>query len=202
LEESVLAIPANELWSLITYKEQGLIRGNRKTLKQIIQKGLFHKRGELENDPYFKQIIPYAVISNKDSFYLFKRTSGQTEKRLHNKYSLGVGGHMNPVTSEEPDEQYLLSELKRELFEEIRLLNSCSIEAVEFIGFINDDTIPVGRVHIGLLYHIHVSNRYLVINEPDKMTAEWVGRHELADFYDAIETWSRIAFDFYIRSRT
>jgi len=136
----------------------------------------------LEEDPSFKQIIAYAIISNKESFYLFKRTSGQTEKRLHNKFSLGVGGHMNPNDSMESKEQYLIDELKRELYEEVKLLNGCLIEDIEFIGFINDDSISVGRVHIGFLYNIHVSNKEVYINETDKMTADWIDRSNLAEF--------------------
>jgi len=89
LEELVFAIPADDLWKLITYKEKGLIKGNSDVLNRIVQKGLFRKRSELEEDPSFKQIIPLAMISNKESFYLFTRTSRQTEKRLHNKLHLG-----------------------------------------------------------------------------------------------------------------
>jgi len=199
LEELVFAIPTDELWKLITYKEQGLIKENSEVLNRIVQNGLFRKRSELEEDPSFKQIIPYAIISNKDSFYLFKRTSRQIEKRLHNKFSLGVGGHMNPGNSEKLKEQYLTNELKRELFEEVKLLNGCSIEDIEFIGFINDDSISVGNVHIGLLYNIHVSNKDVVINETDKMTADWIDKRDLAEFYDGMETWSKITFDYYIK---
>ncbi len=216
MEELVFAFPTEELWNLLTYKEQGLIYGKSDSLKMIVQKGLFRKRNELEEDPSFKQIIPYAVISNKEpeplswrdklrgvrqskSFYLFRRTSGQTEKRLHNKFSLGVGGHMNPSNLKESDEQYLINELKRELFEEVRLLNGCLIEDIEFIGFINDDTIPVGRVHIGLLYNIRVSNKNVVINETDRMTADWIEKPALAEFYKGMETWTKIIYDYYIK---
>ena len=199
MEELVLVYPNDELWKLMTYKKKGLIRENSEVLKKIVQNGLFLKRGELEEDPSFKQIIPYAIISNKNSFYLFRRTSGQTEKRLHNKFSLGVGGHMNPNDSLEPKDQYLIDELKRELFEEVKLLNGCLIEEIEFIGFINDDTIPVGRAHIGLLYIIHVSNKEVYINETDKMTADWIEKSDLDEFYEVMETWSKIAFDCYIK---
>ena len=209
MEELVFAFPTDELWKLITYKKKGLIKGNSEVLKRIVQNGLFLKRSELEDDPSFKQIIPYAIISNKEperigvrqsqSFYLFRRTSGQTEKRLHNKFSLGVGGHMNPNDSMESKEQYLIDELKRELFEEVKLLNGCLIEEIEFIGFINDDTIPVGKVHIGLLYNIHVSNKEVYINETDKMTADWIDKSNLAEFYAGMETWSKITVDFYIK---
>jgi len=199
LEELVFAIPTVELWELITYKEVGLIKENSEVLKEVVQNGLFRKRSELEEDPSFKQIIPYAIISHKESFCLFKRTSGQTETRLHNKFSLGVGGHMNPGSSKESKEQYLINELKREFFEEVKLLNACLIEEIEFVGFINDDSISVGSVHIGLLYNIHLSSKDVVINEMDKMTADWIDKPDLAEFYEGMETWTRITFDYYIK---
>jgi len=199
-EELVFAFPTDDLWKLIPYKERGLIREKSVVLKRIVQNGLFRKRNELEEDPSFKQIIPYAVVTSGDSYYLFKRSSGQTEKRLYNKFTLGAGGHMNPGGSAEPGEQYLIDELKRELSEEVRLLNGCQIEDIEFIGFINDDTIPVGRFHIGILYNIRVSNKEVYINENDKMTAEWVAKSNLAEFYEGMETWSKIVFDSYIQN--
>ena len=199
MEELVFAFPTDEFWKLMTYIKKGLIKANSEVLKRIVQKGLFLGRSELEEDPSFKQIIPYAIISNKESYYLFKRTSEQTEKRLHNKFSLGVGGHMNPKDLMESKEQYLIDELKRELYEEVKLLNGCLIEDIEFIGFINDDTISVGSVHIGLLYNIHVSNKEVYINETDKMTADWIDKTNLAEFYEGMETWTKITFDFYIK---
>lgn len=199
MEEKVFALPTSELWNLIPYTEKGLIKGNSEILKAIVQNGLFRKRSELEEDTSFKQIISYALISDSDSFYLFKRSPGQTEKRLHNKFTLGAGGHMNPGESEKPGENYLTDELKREISEEVKLLNGCRIEDIEFIGFINDDTIPVGRAHIGLLYNIRVSNKEVYINEPDKMTAEWVSKSGLNEFYEGLETWSKIVLDSYIQ---
>jgi len=199
MEELVFAFPTKELWNLLTYKEQGFIQGSSDVLKIIVRKGLFRKREELEADPSFKQIIPYGVISSKDSYYLFKRSSGQREKRLQNLFSLGVGGHMNPGNPREPEEQFIIDELKRELSEEVRLSDGCRIEAIDFIGFINDDTIQVGRFHIGLLYNIRVSNKQIFVNETDKMTGEWVDKLNLAEYYDEMETWTKIAFDHYIR---
>jgi len=199
LDELVFAIPTVELWKSVSYLKAGLIVANSELLKKIVQNGLFRNRDELEEDPSFKQIIPYAIISNKESYYLFQRTSRQTEKRLHNKFSLGVGGHMNPGNYEVTNEQYLIDELKRELFEEVSFSDDCSIDDIEFIGFINDDTIPVGKVHIGLLYNIHISNRDVIINETDKMTADWIEKPKLVEYYKGMETWSRIIYDNYIK---
>jgi len=199
LDELVFAIQVSELWDLLPYKEQGFIKGNSDVLRMIVRKGQFRKRDDLEEDPSFKQIIPYAVISCKNSYLLFRRSSGQTEHRLHNKFTLGVGGHMNPSYSTVSEEQYLIDELKREFFEELTLSDGCSIEDIEFIGFINDETIPVSRVHTGLLYDIRVSSRDVYVRETDKMTAAWIKRSGLAEFYELMETWTKIAYDCYIR---
>jgi len=197
----VFAIPTARLWDIIRYKEKGLIPGNSAILNSIVQYGIFRSRDKLENDSSFKQIIPYAIISFQGSYYLFRRSSGQREKRLHNKLSLGVGGHMNPEVSNDYNEQYVINELKREIFEELSLLNNCFIESIEFIGFINDDTIPVGTAHIGLLYDIRVSDMNLSVKETDKMSAEWVNKADLTKFYELLETWTKITFDYYIKTQ-
>jgi predicted NUDIX family phosphoesterase len=55
-----------------------------------------------------------------------ERKYGQTEKRLHDMLHLGVGGHLNPRNSKKQNEKYLIDELRRELFEEVRLKSSCA----------------------------------------------------------------------------
>ena len=197
LEELVFAIPTEQLWKLLTYHESGLIHGNFDSLNRIVQKGLFKKRSELEEDPAYKQMIPYAIISHKESILLFKRTSGQAEKRLHDKLHIGIGGHMNPGHLMEQNQLYVVDELTRELFEELNFSEDCSIQRIDFIGFINDDTIRVGLMHIGLFYMIQVSNKNIVVNETDKMTAEWLDKPDFSQVYNEMETWSRIAFDYF-----
>lgn len=194
MEEQVFAIPTNKLWDLLTYTDKGFINKKTGILDTIIKQGLFEKRDELETDPSFKQLIPYGVLSNEESYYLFERTSGQTEKRLHRKLSLGVGGHMNPVAENRLDEQYAFNELIRELTEEVDISENCQIQEIEFIGFINDDTIPVGKVHIGLLFHIRLSSKDISIRETEKMNGRWVDKKDLANNLDVLETWSAIAF--------
>jgi predicted NUDIX family phosphoesterase len=209
LEELVFAVPTVELWSLLPYKDAGLIKGDRKVLDSILCKGIFRERTSLETDASFKQLITYALVSTtgtvkekawqKQSFFLFQRRSGQTEKRLQNMYYLGAGGHMNPGSKNETISQYLFSELRRELFEELDFLNSCSILGTEFVGFINDDTITVGTFHLGLLFDVRLSSKNVLIKEKEKMSGNWVEKNRLTGYYDEMETWSRIAFDSYIK---
>jgi predicted NUDIX family phosphoesterase len=210
LEELVFAVPTVELWNLLPYKEAGLIKGDSKVLDSILCKGLFRERSSLETDSSFKQLITYALVSTTETvkekpwqeqaFFLFQRRPGQTEKRLQNMYYLGAGGHMNPGSGNETISQYLFSELRRELFEELKFPDGCSIDATEFIGFINDDSIKVGTYHLGLLFDVRVSNKNILINEKEKMLGNWVDKNHLIDFYEEMETWSKIAFDSYIKS--
>lgn len=199
LEELVFAVPTGILWKILPYNANGFIKGDSGALNRIVENGVFRRRSELEDDPAFKQIIPYGIISHLDSFYLFTRKTGQVEKRLHHKLHLGVGGHMNPVKTEMQGEQYPLHELKRELFEEVNLLNDCKIEEIKFHGFINDDSIPVSRVHLGLLYNIRLSAHHISVKETDKMSARWINKAAVAGIYDEMETWTRIAVDYFIK---
>ena len=95
--ELTLAVPTSKLWQILEYKENAVIKViDTDVMTKILSEGIFEHRNILENDPSHKQLIPYAVICCGDELYLFHRTKKQTESRLHNLYSLGVGGHMNP----------------------------------------------------------------------------------------------------------
>ncbi len=187
-----LAIPTEKVWQTIEYQRKGVIKALASdVMDKLLQSGVFKHRNELENDPSYKQIIPYAVICNGDEVYMFRRLNKQTEVRLHNKCSLGVGGHMNPYGAK-IDTPYLHHELEREMNEEVKLAADCKILGMKSIGFINDDTTEVGKVHLGVLYHIDISNKHIDINETEKMTGEWVSVSELSMYYDKMESWSQL----------
>lgn len=190
--ELTLAIPTEKVWQTIEYQRKGVIKALASdVMDKLLQSGVFKHRNELENDPSYKQIIPYAVICNGDEVYMFRRLNKQTEVRLHNKCSLGVGGHMNPYGAK-IDTPYLHHELEREMNEEVKLAADCKILGMKSIGFINDDTTEVGKVHLGVLYHIDISNKHIDINETEKMTGEWVSVSELSMYYDKMESWSQL----------
>jgi len=191
--EKVFAIKAKDLWDIIPYVGKGFIRLERSVVGDIMRKGLFLSRDLLENDPLYKQLIPYGVISCDDFVFMFNRKSAQTEKRLHNKYSLGVGGHSNPLDDEISD--YFIEELKREFYEEVSMVDNCALNSVELIGFINDDTTSVGEVHIGMYYNISLSAKALQVKEVDKMSGFWIHNEEIAKYYLQMESWSQIIYD-------
>lgn len=190
--EQILAIPAENVWNILNYQEKGVIKAlDVDIMDKLLLHGVFRPRNILEEDPSYKQIIPYAVICYGNEVYMFRRLNKQTEARLHNKCSLGVGGHMNPY-GDKIDIDYLHHELEREMHEEVKLGEGCEIVDMKPVGFINDDLSEVGKVHLGVLYHITVSNNHIEINETEKMTGEWVAISDLAKYYSNMETWSQL----------
>lgn len=193
--ELILAVPTKDVWQILEYNENAVIRAQcTGVMDNLLLHGVFGMRPILEEKPEYKQIIPYAVICCGEDVYLFHRTKKQSEKRLHNLYSLGVGGHMNPFGNI-IDREYLHHELEREMNEEVIVHESCKVEQIVPVGFINDDTNEVGKVHLGVLYEIELSNTDIEINEKDKMTGVWIKKSELRDYYPQMESWSKIYCD-------
>ena len=164
------------------------------TALKNIRSSFFAPRADVENDPSLKQIIPYCPVLCGVSVLLLKRKKTQDEKRLHNLYSLGIGGHINPSDGSTNDLNSLLENaLMRELNEE--LLLHCE-PSRRLVGLLNDDTNPVGSVHFGLVYAITVPDRDAVaIREKELMDGVFVAAEELAEYADGMETWSRILLD-------
>ena len=55
------------------------------------------ERDYAERRPELKQVIPYGIVTCEERVLLVRRTKGGGEARLHDKLSIGIGGHINPV---------------------------------------------------------------------------------------------------------
>lgn len=127
----------------------------------------FKRRGDVENNPLYQQIIPYMVFSYNNKYFAYKYINKAGEKRLiNNDYQLGVGGHI--VREDAGAKQDILEQgMMREWEEEVdfrgRLLQK------KLVGIINDESRPVERVHLGLVYHFVGNNPDIRVRENDKM---------------------------------
>jgi predicted NUDIX family phosphoesterase len=152
------------------------------------------RRGDAEENPAYKQPIPYAVMRKGQEVFMYRRLAGGGETRLHDKLSIGVGGHMNDSRAATTFQEVLMENLRRELEEELMIESSS--QEINFIGLINDDANEVGRVHIGLLVMIELSaNAVVEVREKDQLEGKWVLVDELlaTDTYEKLESWSQIA---------
>src|SRR6266702_344506 len=68
-----------------------------KYLDALLSRGnnFFLPRAQAENDPAYKQIIPYALLAFEKKVLYCVRGKKAGEKRLVAKGSIGIGGHMN-----------------------------------------------------------------------------------------------------------
>ncbi|HVR41318.1 MAG TPA: NUDIX domain-containing protein [Thermoanaerobaculia bacterium] len=189
MNEQVMVVAREDLAAhLVPY---GLVRdGAEAILDAIVERHFFIDRPTAEVSPQYKQIIPYVVIRNGDAFFLLQRTPKQTEARLHHKYSIGIGGHVNPDTPE------LIDGLVKELDEEVTIDGDYEIS---FVGILNDDSTEVGSVHLGTVFALESASRDVRVAETEKMVGRWATVSELTDVYESMETWSQIVFDAYVR---
>ncbi len=148
--------------------------------------GRFMPRDEAEVDPSWKQVIPYLVLRDGDRWFLMRRTRAGGDARLHDRWSIGVGGHLNPGDGD------LLGGLRREWAEELVASFQPSFTPV---GLLNDDTTPVGSVHLGVVYVTDAAGRPVAIRETDKLVGGFASTAEVGAVREAMETWSRLVFD-------
>lgn len=156
-------------------------------LEAVAAYGEFRPRGKVETDPSLKQIIPYLLLRDGERIFLMKRTSAGGDERLHERYSIGVGGHVNPGDAD------VIGGLNREWREEI---DADFVPEFEPIGLLNDDSNPVGAVHLGLVYAADAAGRPVAIRETHKLSGEFVTMDAVAAVQEKLETWSALLFDF------
>ena len=79
-------------------------------LDTVQEFGFFVERAHAERDPSLKQPIPYCVVIQDGKVLLLTRSKKGGEARLHDKLSIGVGGHVEPVDLPTPEELALRPE--------------------------------------------------------------------------------------------
>lgn len=160
-----------------------------KYLKIINEHKEFLPRSIMETDPSYKQIIPYLVFCTEDKFFLMQRKAKATESRLKSKYSLGIGGH---IREEDLTSANIIEWAKREFEEEIDYNGNYTFEP---IGILNDDSTLVGQVHIGFVFLLQGDSTSIKIKE-EMESGTLLSLDECALYYDQMETWTQIVFNF------
>ena len=165
-------------------------------------------RGSMEEDPSYKQLIPYVLFRWTDEdgqvrLFQYQRGGGMGERRLHAKRSVGVGGHISSLDQEKGDAAlfptvekelrplfHVYREgMQRELAEEVAIDTPYS-ETVA--GLINDDETPVGQVHLGVVHFCDVERPAVTPRETDILDAGFRPVDEILGRLDEFESWSQI----------
>jgi predicted NUDIX family phosphoesterase len=188
-DEQVLVVPTAAFHEIGLF--QGLCRDAAR-YEPMFRLGRFIPRAKAEDDPSFKQLIPYVVLRHEERIFRYRRGSKGTEARLHALGSIGVGGHINPVDGHDFDGLYHAAML-RELREEVELPSGPP--RLEPMGLINDDSVPVGRVHLGVVHLLELPTPEVRSREAALADARFASLDELLRDREGFETWSRFVID-------
>ncbi len=186
--ERVLVVPT------VLFHEVGAFQGFSAEVDRYLPRLLdparlgYRPRAEVETDPSFKQIIPYVVLRCGAEVFHYTRGKKATEGRLQALRSVGVGGHINPEDSDLFDDVYS-SAMRREVAEEVHVETDY---AERCLGLINDDSNPVGQVHLGIVHVFELAEPKVRRREQVLTRAGFAPLAELRAQADEFETWSQI----------
>ena len=161
----------------------------------------FMPRPAAEQEPRYKQVIPYVILAYGDSVFSYVRGRSSTEGRLVGLRSIGIGGHISDRDAALPglelhDEarvsglhRLYIDAVRREAEEEVSI--DCEYEARE-VAVLNDDQQEVGRVHFGIVHVFRL--RAPRVSKKERLVSEagFVSAAELAPSIAEFEGWSQI----------
>jgi predicted NUDIX family phosphoesterase len=189
MSEQVLVVPATRFYSLGGFDgfstewnryREGLLDPN------YLQ---FRPREQAEYDPTYKQLIPYIVLCHAGRIFHYRRVGGG-EKRLTARRSIGLGGHINPCDYQPGTDPYRAGMI-RELVEEADL----PAYQERTIGIINDDRTLVGRVHVGIVHLLTLSEPRVTLRESTLAAGGFATVEELRTQASDFESWSQFLIE-------
>jgi predicted NUDIX family phosphoesterase len=190
MPEEVLVVPRARLFAgggLHGFSSAGIAS----YLSAIATHAFFARRDGVEDDPSLKQIIPYIVLRHAGRVFLVRRTQAGSEARLREKFSIGLGGHINPEDvgdARDPVE----AGLRRELAEEVEVPEGWRARPV---GVLNNDQEEVGSVHFGIVYVVDLPSADARVRERTKLQGVFATLDEVRAVYPQLETWSQFVVD-------
>ena len=163
--------------------------------RELLQHSITKKRGLLEEDPAFKQIIPYLVLVHENRVFYYARAGNISEKRLARKVSIGLGGHVELEDIAHVDET-IMAGVIREVEEEIGVkLKPGNIAP---LGFIYTEGSIVDEVHLGILMVGKVTSSEVKVNPEEIGQYGYATSQEMEAMLQSgeyeFENWTRIAW--------
>ena len=190
----MLVIPAERLELIGNFS--GFVPFSQQSFDAILEQEhmQFRPRSQVEEDSSFKQLIPYCILQSgagaERRVFQYTRGTGQGEKRLHAKRSIGIGGHISREDAEGND--LYRCGMQRELTEEMIIESEVS---EQILGFIYDDTSPVGRVHLGVVHLLTLATPNARARESELIDSGFDPVDRLFSQRSDFETWSQLCID-------
>lgn len=198
VEERILGFPARVLDRLGRFR--GFCAETERYLPAILQNLAVRERSRAEEDPSFKQLIPYVVFLSGDRVFRYVRSRRGSEARLHELHSIGVGGHIAADDVSLFADTYQVG-MRREVEEEVELPEA-STTRQRIVGLLNDDSTPVGQVHFGVVHLWELPSPELRRREGKLLRASFAPLAGLAGEREKFETWSQFVLDWLLQEKS
>lgn len=205
--EQVLVVPATRLEPYLKFFEGALCRDPSvvgDAVGDLLGPGtaFYRDRAGAEGDPSSKQVIPYCALAANTHvpprYFTYQRGPAGGEARLHGKWSVGVGGHVNPGDGEASADAYQAA-FWRELAEEVSLAWCPELHPeAEPRALLYDPSDAVGRVHLGVVHALRLTTHELLdllVTEKAMTAGPLYSAGALRKFRDHYESWSRVLID-------
>jgi len=190
--EEVLVVPRallNEIGAFEGIQTAGLETALARLLDPANH--FFMDRAAAEEDPSHKQLIPYCIFRCGDRILHYTRGKAGGESRLHAKISVGVGGHVNPIDTDDGrtgSEAYHAA-VTREIEEELDLPED---HTHRIIALLNDESNSVGQVHLGIVHLIDLKSDAVASREDALLDLGFTALADLnGSLFERLETWSQ-----------
>ena len=189
--ESVLGLPTARFHAAGRF--QGFRPFDPALLAFLLDPGHLEYRPRLvaETDPSFKQLIPYVILRHGGDLFHYTRGAGGTEARLRARRSVGIGGHISAAEDAAAADPYRAGML-RELAEEVEIGTPYR---ESMFGLINDDSTPVGTVHLGVVHLLDLDRPAVWPREAGLQDTGFAPLRTLLGESGEFESWSRLAME-------
>lgn len=201
MPENILVVPSSVV------AELGITHGFTQRSADVLESLLHHdgarflpREDGLEQNEDWKQLIPYMILTHQDAaanvplrLFAYRRTPKGGEPRLHQQRSIGIGGHINDQDGSDPHDAFMRG-ARRELYEEVSLPQTSSVHfmPMAWAGLLNDDTTPVGRTHLGLVFQVVLDTPEVVSKATEHADDGLLTPEELRADLSSLEAWSQM----------
>jgi predicted NUDIX family phosphoesterase len=188
IKNELIAVATKEnIFKNIKY-EEGFIPPNENIINNIVLHHTQLSRHLAELDYTQKQIVSYIIFVYQENIFLMERSKNSCEQKLKNKFSLGIGGHLNKTDLQKD----ILLWGMREFNEEVNYTNDFRIE---LLGIINDESNDIGKLHLGIVYLMKACSSKITIKSELK-SGKLISLAECLSYHDKLESWSQLVIDF------
>lgn len=193
--EEILVVPRALLDALGSF--QGITTDVEHYMPTLLdpKNNFFMDRAKAEDDPTHKQLIPYSIFHHDGRYLHYVRGKSGGESRLHAMGSMGIGGHINPVDTREDHlgTATYMAGVAREIEEELILPGE---HPHRIVALLNDDTNPVGQVHLGVVHLFELAGDEVAAREDALADLTFRTIDELrGPLYEQLESWTKFCVD-------